>query len=57
MSAQDIIDSGLYSAAVNLMDDELREELHDMLFPCSDFEFLSAYMEEHFKKFGIPFCI
>ena len=57
MSAHEIIEAGLYSAAVNLMDDEIREELHRELAPCSDEEFLEAYMEAHERKYGIPFVI
>ena len=57
MSAHEIIEAGLYSAAVNLMDDEIREELHRDLAPCSDEEFLEAYMEAHERKYGIPFVI
>ena len=57
MTAHEIIEAGLYSAAVNLMDDEIREELHRDLAPCSDEEFLEAYMEAHERKYGIPFVI
>ena len=57
MNAHEIIGAGLYSAAVNLMDDEIREELHGELAPCSDEEFLKAYMEAHERKYGIPFVI
>ncbi len=44
-------------AAVNLMDDEIREQLHQKMAPCSDLEFLTAYLEEHFKKYGQKFVI
>ena len=57
MTAREIIENGLYNAAVNLMDDELREELHSKLAPCTDEEFLAAYMTEHEKKFGEEFTI
>ena len=57
MNAHEIIEAGLYSAAVNLMDDEIREELHSELAPCSDEEFLEAYMEAHERKYGIPFVM
>ena len=40
-----------FDAAVNLMDDELREELHDQLAPCSDQEFFDAYATAHLNKF------
>lgn len=55
--ASDIIRRGLYNAAVELMDDELREQLHEELSPCSETEFLTRYMEEHEKKYGTPFIV
>lgn len=57
MTASEIVAAGLYNASVALMDDDIREELHDKLSPCSDLEFLEAYMEEHEKKYHEPFCI
>lgn len=41
-----------YDAAVNLMDDEIRERLHIEIAPCSDQEFFDAYAEEHEREFG-----
>lgn len=41
-----------YEAAVMLMDDDLREELHSRLAPCSEQKFFSAYETEHEKRFG-----
>lgn len=55
--AAEIIDAGLYDAAVALMDDEIREELHAELAPCSDGAFLTAYMKRHLDKFGTKFTI
>lgn len=40
-----------FDAAVNLMDDEIREELHSKLAPCTDQEFMDAYVEAHAAKF------
>ncbi len=57
MTASEIVAAGLYNASVALMDDEIRERLHDRLAPCTEEEFLSAYMEEHEKKYHEPFCI
>ena len=57
MTAKDIINNGLYAAAVELMDNEIREDLHNRLSPCSDEEFMEAYMEEHEKKYNVPFCV
>lgn len=41
-----------YEAAVILMDDDLREEIHRDLAPCSAQEFFSEYERRHFEKFG-----
>ena len=45
-----------FEAAANLMDDELREELHMELAPCSEQEFFDAYAEAHMKKFNEEFA-
>lgn len=57
MTAKEIIENRLYDVAVNMMDDEIREKLHRELAPCTDKEFLDAYMEAHKKKFGEGFQI
>lgn len=57
MTAKEIIESGLYKAAEALMDDEIREELHSEMAPCTDEEFLEAYMERHAEKYGEDFQI
>ena len=41
-----------WNTAVNLMDDDLREQLHAELAPCSEQEFFSAYAEAHMARFG-----
>lgn len=41
-----------YEAAISLMDDELREALHDELAPCTEQEFFTAYEKAHEAKFG-----
>lgn len=46
-----------FDAAVNLMDDEIRETLHGEMAPCSDQEFLNRYAEEHALKFGEEFTV
>ena len=33
------------------MDDDIREELHSQLAPCTEQEFFTAYEEAHEKKF------
>ena len=44
-----------FDAAVNLMDNELREEIHNELAPCPDQKFITEYFRRHFKKFGEEF--
>lgn len=42
---------------VNLMDDELREQVHAELAPCTDETFLERYKQLHFEKYGEEFTI
>lgn len=44
-----------FDAAVQLMDDDIREELHASMTPCSPAEFLAAYEAAHLAKYGAPF--
>lgn len=44
-----------YEAAVNMMDDEIREDLHLKFEGKSDQEFFDAYAEAHEEKFGEEF--
>lgn len=46
-----------YEACVSLMDDEIREELHAEMAPCTEQEFLDAYCERHADKHGEQFNI
>ena len=46
-----------FDAAVNMMDDEIREKLHNELAPCTDQEFMDAYAEAHEAKFNEHFEI
>lgn len=41
-----------FDAAVNLMDDDIREELHAKMAPCTEQEFLDAYIQAHAEKFA-----
>ena len=41
-----------FDAAVNLMDDEIRETIHSELAPCTEQEFFSAYEKAHAAKYG-----
>jgi len=45
----------VFEAAVNLMDDEIREKLHMELAPCTDQEFFTAYEKAHSQKYGEKF--
>jgi hypothetical protein len=46
-----------FDAAVALMDDDIREELHEELSPCSDQRFFNAYLEQHYADYGVEFTI
>lgn len=46
-----------FEAAVNLMDDEIREALHMELAPCTEQEFFDAYCKAHEEKYGEEFSI
>ena len=41
-----------YDAAVELMDDDLREQLHMEMAPCSNQEFFDAYVKAHAAKYN-----
>lgn len=45
------------SACIALMDDEIREEVHADLAPCSDQEFIDEYAKRHIAKYGEEFRI
>lgn len=46
-----------FPAAVMLMDDEIREEVHADLAPCTDQQFFDEYCKRHLEKYGIEFVI
>ncbi len=46
-----------FDAAVNLMDDDLREQVHAELAPCTNQEFLDRYVVLHRKKYGKEFTV
>ena len=46
-----------FDVVVNMMDDEIREELHNELAPCADQEFVDAYVAAHEAKYGEQFEI
>lgn len=41
-----------FQLATVLMDDEIREQLHNTIAPCSAQEFFSAYEKAHEQKYG-----
>jgi hypothetical protein len=55
--ARQIIQAGLYAAAVELMDNETREAIHAEKAPCSEEDFLTEYLTRHREKFGEDFTI
>lgn len=40
-----------YNIAVQYMDDEIREDLHMEMAPCTEQEFFDAYVKRHAEKF------
>lgn len=46
-----------FEAAVNLMDDEIREDLHSKMAPCSEQEFIDAYAKAHADTFDETFAV
>ena len=57
-NVRDIIESGAYDAAVELMDDELRKKVVDELQEdCLEIDFLQRYAELHLEKFGEEFTV
>lgn len=40
-----------FEAAAALMDDDIREKLHDQMAPCTEQEFFDAYAKAHAEKF------
>ena len=45
-----------FEAAVILMDDEICEQLHAELAPCTEQKFFDAYAKAHKEKFGEEFA-
>ena len=37
------------------IDDDIREQLHAELAPCSEKDFMEAYIKAHLEKYGFPF--
>lgn len=45
-----------FEGAVNLMDDELREQVSAEMAPCTDQDFIDRYAYLHEQKFGEGFA-
>ena len=46
-----------FDAAVNMMDVEIREALHNELAPCTEQELMDAYVKAHEVKYNEQFEI
>jgi len=57
MTAKEIIMDGYYTEAVELMDDEIREDLARTITPCDELTFLTEYMKRHAEKYGEEFTV
>ena len=44
-----------YENAVHYMDDEIREELHREIAPCTNQVFIDEYCKRHMEKYGEKF--
>lgn len=46
-----------FDAVVQLMDDDIREDVHGRIAPCSEQEFFDAYCAAHKNAFGEEFFL
>lgn len=46
-----------FESAVNMMDADVREQVHRDIAPCTDQEFFDAYCKAHEEAFGEPFFL
>ncbi len=53
----EMLDRLHWSVIEQYMDDDLREELHFKLAPCTNEVFLLSYVEKHAEKYGTDFVI
>ncbi len=44
-----------WESIVEMMNAEIREELHEELAPCDEIEFLTRYIELHYNSFNESF--
>lgn len=47
----------MWETIVALMDNDIREQVHAELAPCTEEEFYNRYCELHEQKYGIAFII
>ena len=57
MNASKMIKLFSWEAITDYMDDDLREQIHSELAPCTEEEFLTKYMGLHLEKFGEEFIV
>lgn len=46
-----------FDVAVNMMDAEICEEIHEEIAPCTEQEFVDEYLKRHKAKYGENFMI
>lgn len=44
-----------FATLIELMDDEIREKIHEEIAPCTEQEFINEYVREHEKKYREKF--
>lgn len=44
-----------FETLVELMDDEIREKVHNEIAPCTEQKFINKYIKEHEKKYSEKF--
>lgn len=52
-----LLESAPLDTIAAYMDDELREEVHNLMSPCTDASFLEEYISRHFDKYNEIFTI
>lgn len=55
--ARELLDTLPLDSLAYYMDDDLREQVHMELAPCSDMEFLVRYLELHEEMYGEEYAI
>lgn len=46
-----------FGCAVSVMDDDIREAVHNDLAPCTEQEFMDEYCKRHENRFGTLFVV